>query len=183
MNKPWSFDKIGSCYRCMRQSFLACAAAWAAWAAAAALSSYGGTAGWIVSAALALACLLTGLWVLHMVVFSARASASARAVPGEKPESVPAIGVVQLPARRSFIRNFVAALGGMMLATAVPSLALAQSPCPGRLTCNNTRCSSNGIYCCPQGYAVLNACNCKCYETLEGVHRAGCRTHNVCSSW
>jgi hypothetical protein len=165
------FARIGVCHKCMREAFLACLASWAFAAA-----GIFGVPILPIDLLLGLACLCTALWVLHMIVFAARWSLqpvrdAASALP-------PAFS-----RRRSFLRRFAYALAGVAVATAVPSAGFGQGRCPGQLTCAQTRCGDNGFWCCPRGYPVLNACNCRCYETLEGVHAAGCRTHNVCSSF
>lgn len=176
--------EIGKCQRCMRQSFLAafvllCASGGCTFVLRG--THFEGDL-WILYLPTAAAALL---WIVHVIVYSLR-TLSATTAGGygassshhEQDRSVPqkhAHG-----SRRSAMGLFLRALGGAAIATAVPRLALAFNECSGRLTCPMTSCSRGGSYCCPKGYPILNLCNCRCYENVQGVIAAGCRSTSSC---
>lgn len=43
-------------------------------------------------------------------------------------------------------------------------IAAKDSPCPGKVYCNNPN-SNCGEYCCEWGYFYSNSCDCKCYKS------------------
>ena len=165
--------RIGSCPKCMRESFLAMVMAWTVCALSLIFGSFFNF-GILSIASLALAGGLTALWLTHLLTYSVRTA-------GMPNQSMPGTAPLQSTTRRSVLGRFGRALAAVALSTALPTFALADNPCPGQLTCGFTQCSSNGTTCCPNGYPWLNACNCQCYQTLQGVRNAGCRGQDTCS--
>jgi len=180
VSKPlgqWSFlTSFGSCPKCMRQSLLATLAAWGAVILLWPLSGVLKVAEELITFLIVAASVLFLLSLTHLLVFAARrclAANTAAHVPGGEPEP--------LLTRRSFMSTFLRSLAYGAALAASPRLA--QAACPnGTLTCQFTRCSDSGTYCCPRGYPWLNPCNCKCYETFEGLRAAGCNGSNRCFS-
>ena len=132
----------------MRQAFLAAAAAWCLCLPAAIASSLFGSSMPII-AALALAGLLTALWLLHVVVFGMRVTLYTSGKTEGKPHQ----------SKRAFIAVMAKAIGGMVLVTAMPSrIARAYGNCndPNFYPCSNTACVPSGSdnACCPEGLAI-----------------------------
>ena len=165
---------IGTCGKCMRQAFLAAAAAWCLCLPAAIAGSWFSSSMPII-AALALAGLLTGLWLLHVVVFGMRIALSTSGkteAAGDKPH----------PSRRAFLPILAKAIAGMVLATALPSrVAHAYGNCndPNFYPCSNTACVPSGSdnACCPEGSQYLSHCDCLCYQSSADVN---CGSYNFC---
>jgi hypothetical protein len=165
---------IGTCGKCMRQAFLAAATAWCLCLPALIASSLSGSSMPII-AALALAGLLTALWLLHVVVFGMRialyTSGKTEAAAGKPHQS-----------RRAFLPIMAKAIAGMVLATALPSrVSYAHGNCndPGSYPCSITACVPSGYTnaCCPEGAQYLSHCDCLCYRSSADLN---CGSYNFC---
>ncbi len=162
---------IGTCGKCMRQAFLAAAAAWCLCLPAAIASSLIGSSMPII-AGLALAGLLTALWLLHVAVFGMRIARYKAAKTGGKLH----------PSRRAFLAVMAKATAGIALATALPSrVSYAYGNCndPNFYPCSNTACVPSGSdnACCPEGSQYLSHCDCLCYRSSADVN---CGSYNFC---
>ena len=171
---------IGTCGKCMRQAFLAAAAAWCLCLPAAIASSLTGSSLPII-AGLALAGLLTALWLLHVVVFGIRITLykTRKIEPAGGREA--AVGNPR-QSRRAFLPILAKAIAGMVLATAMPSrVAHAYGNCndPNFYPCSNTACVPSGSdnACCPEGSQYLSHCDCLCYRSSADVN---CGSYNFC---
>jgi hypothetical protein len=166
---------IGTCGKCMRQAFLAAAAAWFLCLPSAIAGSLTGSSLPII-AGLALAGLLTGLWLLHVVVFGMR-------VTLYQTRKTEAAGVMEVHrSRRAFLPIMAKAIAGMVLVTAMPSrIARAYGNCndPNFYPCSNTACVPSGSdnACCPEGSQYLSHCDCLCYRSSADVN---CGSYNFC---
>jgi hypothetical protein len=171
---------IGTCGKCMRQAFLVAAAAWCLCLPAAIASSLTGSS-MPIMAALALAGLLTALWLLHVVVFGMRIALyiSGKTEPAsgmEASEGKP------LRSRRAFLPILAKAIAGMVLATAMPSrVSYAYGNCndPNSYPRSIIACvpSGNTNACCPEGSQYLSHCDCLCYQSSADVN---CGSYNYC---
>ena len=171
---------IGICGKCMRQAFLAAALAWCLCLPAAIASSLSGSSMPII-AGLALAGLLTALWLLHVVVFGMRIALykTGKTEPAGGPDASEG----KPPrSRRAFLPILAKAIAGMVLATAMPSrVAHAYGNCndPNFYPCSNTACVPSGSdnACCPEGSQYLSHCDCLCYRSSADVN---CGSYNYC---
>ena len=171
---------IGTCGKCMRQAFLAAAAAWCLCLPAAIASSLSGSNMPII-AAIALAGLLTALWLVHVVVFGMRIAlyTAAKTEPAggmEASEGKPH------QSRRAFLPILAKAIAGIVLATALPSrVSYAYGNCndPNSYPCSITACVPSGYTnaCCPEGSQYLSHCDCLCYQSSADVN---CGSYNYC---
>ena len=165
---------IGTCGKCMRQAFLAAAMAWCLCLPAAIASSLSGSSMPII-AGLALAGILTALWLLHVAVSGMRIALH------KTGKTEPAAGK-PLQSRRAFLPILAKAIAGMVLATALPSrVSYAYGNCndPNFYPCSNTACVPSGSdnACCPEGSQYLSHCDCLCYRSSADVN---CGSYNFC---
>ena len=179
--------RIGQCPRCMRQSFLVAACSLAA--AALTLLFGDSLSALAISGILAIAAASVVLWLIHIVVFAIRGlrrpevlQSKETGMPGERPADAgqPGLGSNALASRRSAVLLFLKLAAGAVLATALPSRAMAWGECPGKLNCGNSSCGGGGVWCCPKGYPILNLCNCSCYQNVQAVMQAGCSSTGSC---
>jgi hypothetical protein len=171
---------IGTCGKCMRQAFLAAAMAWCLCLPAALASSLSGFSAPIVIA-LALAGLLTALWLLHIVVFGTRIALYTRG-KNEPASTVEAATATAHRSRRAVFSLLAKAIGGMVLATAIPSrISYAYGNCndPNFYPCSITACVPSGSdnACCPEGSQYLSHCDCLCYKSSADVN---CGSYAFC---
>jgi hypothetical protein len=164
----------------MRQAFLAAAMAWCLCLPAALASSLSGFSTPIVIA-LALAGLLTALWLLHIVVFGTRIALYTRG-KNEPASTVEAATATAHRSRRAVFSLLAKAIGGMVLATAIPSrISYAYGNCndPNFYPCSITACVPSGSdnACCPEGSQYLSHCDCLCYKSSADVN---CGSYAFC---
>ncbi|WP_352483895.1 MULTISPECIES: DUF3624 family protein [unclassified Mesorhizobium] len=140
---------IGRCPNCMRQSFLASCIGWLAVGI-----TYGSgfvtSAGPILHCSVALALLLSGLWLLHLVVYAIRYS-----LRQTKLQSPSVNAGEYSPLRRSFIANFSTAFASLAIMTTLPRIKELETPKKGRgtqlaMNCYDGQCGQ-GTFCCQWG--------------------------------
>jgi|GEM_PF-4746104 len=159
--------RIGQCPKCMRESFLFAMAHALLLVLTLALELYLsiGSSLWAFWK-VAIWCLFiasVGLWMLHIVVKAWR-SASSDSKPGSTP--------LHRTDRRDFLLRRLKSMGGVAIVTMLPSVALAWNECPGQLTCGQSECARRNGYdysCCPKGYPILSLCDCRCYQSIQGM--------------
>lgn len=124
---------LGRCPKCMRQSFLAAAAAWGLAATLWLVNAMG----IVMLAAMAAALGATLLWLAHLAAYAVRAARATADAP--------------LESRRRFASNLLKAAGAMAIITALPGTALADN------CCDCSKCSSQQVCC-----KTANGC-CGCF--------------------
>ncbi len=187
IRKTTSFDalsrfttRIGTCGKCMRQAFLAAAIAWCLCLPALIASSLFSSSMPII-AMLSFAGLLTALWLSHVVVFGVRISLYTSGKT-ELAGGMEATEVKPHTSRRAFFSNMAKAIGGIVLATAIPSrVSYAYGNCsdPNFYPCSITACVPSGSTnaCCPEGAQYLSHCDCLCYRSSADVN---CGSYAYC---
>ncbi|WP_353026324.1 DUF3624 family protein [Mesorhizobium sp. M0991] len=141
---------IGRCPKCMRQSFIASCIGWlAVWVIIG--SGFITSAGPILHYSVALALLLSGLWLLHLVIYAIRYSL--RRTKLQSPSDVKA--GEHSPLRRSFIANFSTAFASMAIMTTMPRTVEFDSHKKGAgtqlaMNCYDGQCGP-GTFCCQWG--------------------------------
>jgi len=108
--------RVGTCPRCAREALSAAAVAWCACLPAAIMASRF-DAPLLIVGSLAIAALLTALWVTHVVTFGLRVASRATGAATGGADS----------ARRSFLSVMAKAAGGLAIATLLPAAAYAAS--------------------------------------------------------
>ena len=159
--------RIGTCPKCMRESFLAAAASWVACLAAGLAGAGFGTylplaAGSIVAG------LLTLLWLVHLVVFAVRALPGS----GGAPDSVAPVAGATMH-RRAFVLRFASVVLGAAMATGLGRRAGHAAPW---YQCGGAFCGGNA--CCPASHPMLNHCDCRCYQSSSDFNNCG--SYNQC---
>jgi len=159
--------RIGRCPKCMRESFVFAVASVSLLAGTLMAERFTGFAPGFLPiwkpVALTLACVSIGLWVLHVGVSAWRVA--------KRPGAGEPMAVMD--GRRQILLRFLRGVGAAALTTALPTAALAWNECPGRLSCGYSDCASrNGsdVYCCPKGYPILSLCDCRCYQSIQGMN-------------
>ncbi|WP_181182995.1 DUF3624 family protein [Mesorhizobium sp. B3-2-1] len=177
---PRFMTRIGTCGICMRQAFLAAAIAWCLWLLAL-IASSSFSSSMPIRIPLAFAGLLTGLWLLHVVVFGIRIALYTTG----KTEPSGGMEVTEgklPPSRRAFFQILAKAIAGAVLATAIPSrISYAYGNCndPNFYPCSITACVPSGSAnaCCPEGAQYLSHCDCQCYQSSADVN---CGSYAYC---
>jgi hypothetical protein len=147
--------RVGRCPKCMRQSFLAMAAAWIALLLALSTKSLLNSVALIDSTAIG-AILFTLLWSIHVFTYAARKKSR---LSSEIP-----IDAVDFSRRRLFkttAYSFGAAAISVAVATAFPKLARADV-----YQCGNTTCDQ-GTICCTNNYNGNSYC-CEAGTSCDG---------------
>ncbi|MBY0531117.1 MAG: hypothetical protein K2P86_04015 [Xanthobacteraceae bacterium] len=153
----------------MREAFLAAAIAWG-------ITAVVGAAGFVLNSSVPLvvtasfAILLSLLWLLHLLVFSLRATAGKDPIDG----SVPAIVDTPSFPRRAFIGRFASVFVGAALATGFSRQVFAQSS--QWYVCNTAFCG--GKACCPTSDPILNHCTCRCFKASNEF---SCGSYTQCN--
>ena len=181
VSKYQFFYRIGSCPKCIRQSFFAAVMALAVGLLyTMAVAAFGWPRlSYSFELALYVACIgFLALWALHLVAFAMRATFRMMRTSAANPQKGSG---AEAFTRRKLGKVFLAAFGGILVNSAMPTLAMAFGQCPGEAECDFTSCSSNGgAVCCPRGYIALSACDCKCYKSIADLRASGCNTSASC---
>ena len=162
--------KIGVCPKCMRQSFIAATLSLALLGAVSLVNGPDRSLTFLIPLVIAIG--LVMVWLLHVVVFGLKAASQNRLVSVDSD-------------RRTFFFVAMRAMGVATVFTSMPGMALASGECGGRLNCGWGACAQKvgaSAYCCPQGFPILNLCNCMCYQNVQGVIRDGCNSTGSCFS-
>lgn len=171
--------RIGTCGKCMRQAFLAAAISWCLYLPVL-IASSAFSSSMPIWVALALAGLLTGLWLLHVIVFGIRIAlyTTGKAITS---------GGIEVegeghPSRRAFFVVMARAIAGTVLATAIPGrISYAYGNCydPNFYPCSITACVPSGSTnaCCPEGAQYLSHCDCRCYQSSADMN---CGSYAYC---